>query len=101
MVSPKSIDEFLILRCGLNAKGAKGANFREKKKFAFIRTFRVTLAPHASAGVRVKNFLTLEKPWRGCCGISDRNIIGYNKTVSVHLIVSPIFILDRKESSLC
>ena len=54
MVFPKSIDEFLILRCSLNAKGAKGANFREKKNFAFIRTFRVTLAPHASAGVRVK-----------------------------------------------
>jgi len=32
MVFPKSVDESLILWRSLNAKGAKKANFREKKK---------------------------------------------------------------------
>jgi hypothetical protein len=34
----------------------------EKKKIAFIRTFRVTPALACGAGVRVKIFLTLENP---------------------------------------
>jgi len=53
MVFAKLLDRFLVLRSRLNTKGANEANLREKIKCRVFRLF---------GAIRVKYFMTLEKP---------------------------------------
>ena len=73
-VLAKSVDSFSALWHSLNAKGANEAKLHEKIKNSRFRSFR---------GIRVKDFLTLQKPCSmgtcPCCFYfkSDKIILCY------------------------
>ncbi len=52
MVISRRLDRFLVLRRGLNAKGAKPANVAKRLKIRVVRLIRV---------IRVERLLVLEK----------------------------------------